>query len=83
MSETGTFKLIRDDHEKRLFAMGAFGIIAIDAYRVNIDDLLEAWHRPGGIVRCEGDPRECITHIHPLGENEPLGCVAGWISEEE
>jgi hypothetical protein len=31
----------------------------VDAYRVNLDDLMTP-HRPGRIVRCDGNPNECV-----------------------
>lgn len=31
----------------------------IDSHRVDLDDLMRAG-RPGAIVRCDGDPAECI-----------------------
>lgn len=55
------------------------GFIAIwDGY-VNLADLLNS--RPGGIVRCRQKPADCISIVHP--DMSAVGCVAGWISEEQ
>lgn len=62
-----------------LDAMSCAGFLAIDESLVNWDDLLDAW--PGKIVRVIGDPRKAIVHM--AAENNAIGCVAGWISEDE
>jgi hypothetical protein len=54
-----------------LCEMGAFGFVAVHTGRLNIDDLLEA--RPGGIIRVDVKPTDS-----PF-----IGCIAGWISEDE
>ena len=59
--------------------MGAFGFIAVDVARVNLDDLLGGG--PDVIVRCMGSPSDCITFFP--ADNTLTGCVAGWISEDE
>jgi hypothetical protein len=68
--------------DRRLLELGG-GFIAIDQDRVNLDDLLRlgeaARYGAPGIVRCDGDPRQCITVFHGA---PPLGVVAGWVSEE-
>ena len=74
-------KLVQTEQEARLFEMGGFGFIAIHAANVNIDDLLNS-HRPGAIVRCYSNPAEAIQFF-PSGDCPLLGCVAGWISEDE
>jgi hypothetical protein len=78
---TETFKLFATDHERRLLGMGAFGAILVDVDRVNLDDLLASYSRPGAIVRCDGNPRDCVEVVQ-LGDGFALGCIAGWISEE-
>ena len=65
-----------------LMAMGPFGFVAVDEDRVNLDDLIHALSRPGSIVRCYGDPRECIQ-VYSDDSSAILGCVAGWMSEDE
>ncbi len=60
--------------------VGPFGFIAIDQNRVNIEDLV-ASELPGAIVRCDGNPNDCINVVIP-GAIETLGCVGGWISDE-
>lgn len=62
-----------------LRSLGPFGFVAVDADRVNLDDLC-AGPCEGRIVRVIGDPRECIQ-VFAAGSDETLGCVAGWISE--
>ena len=61
-------------------SLGPFGFVAVDPDRVNMDDLLSE-PREGLIVRTKGDPRECI-HVFVTGQDESLGCLAGWISDE-
>lgn len=65
-----------------LMAMGPFGFVAVDQWRVNLQDLILALEKPGAIVRCEGDPRECIQ-VYSDDTSAVLGCVAGWVSEDE
>lgn len=62
-----------------LYAMNAFGWLAVDVDRVNIDDLLDM--QEGGIVRVKGNPKTAIQFF--ASENEALGCIAGWHSEDE
>ena len=64
-----------------LYAMGPFGLFAVDTNRVNLDDLIFSYDRPGAIVRVMGSPQDCIK-LFPA-DYEPLGCIAGWISEDE
>lgn len=52
--------------------------IAIDRNAVQIKDLINM--APGQIVRCKGNPGECIK-VFTL-DAVPLGVVAGWVSEE-
>lgn len=66
------------EQELRLFDMGGT-FIAVDIDNVNLEDLMSC--RPGGIVRCHGNPAEVISVF--AFENTALGCVAGWISDEE
>ena len=65
-----------------LMAMGPFSFVAIDRDRVNIDDLIECLEGRGGVVRCNGDPKDCIT-VFSEDVGAFSGCVAGWISEDE
>lgn len=67
------------DKEARLWEMGGV-FFAVDIDRVNLDDLV-APYQVGKIVRCEGDPAAAIRVFAP--EAPQLGCVAGWISEDE
>lgn len=67
-----------DDKHMRLMAM-SMGFIAIWDGMVNLDDLM--YMRPGGIVRCRDKPADCISIFHP--DLSSVGCVAGWISDEE
>lgn len=67
------------DKEMRLFTMGG-SFIAVQAGMVNLDDLLNA-RRPGAIVRCYEKPSEVILVVQLDGG--PVGCVAGWVSEDE
>lgn len=62
-----------------LYAMGAFGFMAVDLDRVNLDDLMNA--EPGAIVRVRGNPADCIKFYS--GDSDAVGCVAGWISEDD
>jgi hypothetical protein len=66
------------DNYDRLVAMA--GGIWFISDRVNLNDLCNAV-RPGSIVRCDGIPSECVTYIP--GDEPALGCVAGWISEDD
>lgn len=70
-----------NDKLGELYAMGPFGAIAIDQTTVNIDDLLNAYHIPGGIVRVYGSPHESIMLLP--SDLDPIGCICGWISEDE
>lgn len=63
-------------------SLGPFGFIAVDTGRVNLDDLISSARRPGGIVRCDGRPDDCITFFVSQ-DAATLGCVAGWISDED
>lgn len=74
-------KLINNNREARLFGMGCGGTIFVDQFNVNLGDLCRSW-RPGGIVRCDVDPRECVTFIS-MSDEPALGCVAGWHSESD
>lgn len=66
------------DQQARLMEMSG-GFIAIwDGY-VNMADLEKL--RPGGFVRCRKSPSECISTVHP--DLSSVGCVAGWISDEQ
>lgn len=68
-----------DDKVSELLALSTTWFVSVDASKVNIDDLLNL--RPGTIVRCSTDPRNCIqTHYAP---DAYVGCIAGWISEDE
>lgn len=69
---------VATDKEQRLFLMGGM-FIAIDQRVVNLRDLLEM--RPGSVVRCEGSPADAIMVV-PM-DNDAIGCVAGWISEDD
>lgn len=60
----------------RLFDAGLSGVWAVDPSMVNIDDLLCT--TPGALVRCLDV--NAIRFI-PV-EIDPIGCVAGWISDE-
>ena len=66
---------------KLLRSVGPFGFIAVDQSCVNMNDLC-APDRPGKIVRCYGNPAECIQ-VFASQDAETLGCVAGWISDEQ
>ena len=74
------YKLTTSDKEARLFRMGFMPMLAIDEANVNIDDLMQ--YIPGGVIRCYINPADCIT-ILQIADDSSLGCVAGWISEEE
>jgi hypothetical protein len=64
--------------EIRLLEMrGAF--IAFREGSVNIDDLLSM--EPGSLVRCKENPRDCLAVY--VTDEPTLGCVAGWISEDD
>jgi len=67
------------NNELRLFQMRAPWLIVIKEGSGKIDDLLNC--RPGGIVRVNGKPSDCIQIMRPEVDEE-LGCVAGWISDE-
>jgi hypothetical protein len=55
--------------------------VVIDVDNVNLDDLLDA-KVPGSIVRCFGPPDESIkVFVRP--DSPELGCIAGWVSEDE
>ena len=64
-----------------LRSLGPFGFIAIDQASVNLGDLLTP-SMPGRIVRVTGNPSECIA-VFASEQAETLGCIAGWISDEE
>jgi hypothetical protein len=66
-----------NDQEARLFEMGG-GFIAVRDGYVHQGDLANL--KPGGIVRCRAKPDDCIKVFY--GAHEPIGCVAGWVSEE-
>lgn len=66
------------DKEVRLFQMGG-SFFAVEEGRVNILDMLDL--RAGGIVRCRGNPHEVLRVVQV--EDGPVGCVAGWISEDD
>jgi hypothetical protein len=82
MSQEADSIFTLSEREMRLFAMGAFGFIAIDEGNVNLDDLLNAHKHPMAIVRCYGNPNECIKFVPSLN-TEALGCVAGWLNDDE
>lgn len=67
------------DKEARLLQMGG-SFIAVDQ-NVNIEDLVRAGYGAGKIVRCRTNPHDCIRVVQV--DDGPVGCVAGWISEEE
>lgn len=69
-----------NEHEYRLREMGGLGFIVVDTDRVNLDDVCNS-DRPGAIVRVWGDVTTAIRFIG--GDDTKIGCVAGWISEEE
>lgn len=66
-----------DDRQTRLMEMSG-GFIAIWTDMVNLDDILRS--HPGKIVRCNTNPADCISVVHP--DLSSVGVVAGWISEE-
>lgn len=66
------------EHEMRLFEMGG-SVIAIDESKVLLADLLDL--KPGRIVRCRANPSDCIRVFYT--GDAPVGCVAGWISDED
>jgi hypothetical protein len=63
------------------YAMGPFGMLAVNTKTVNLDDLLFSMETPGCIVRVTGSPQDAIK-LFPA-DTDPLGCIAGWISEDE
>lgn len=68
-----------DERMCRLLDMGQQWFLAIDAASVNLDDVTSI--RPGGIVRCRTPPGDAVRIFHI--DAPELGCVAGWISDEE
>lgn len=74
MNDTTAFS----DHEMRLIEMGG-SFIAIDERNVEIRDLQQM--RPGQIVRCRANVNDCIRVF--CMDDAPVGCVAGWISDED
>lgn len=64
----------------RIQDAGLMGVWVVDQHIINLEDLTESDNRPGAIVRVYGDVN-AIRFI-PV-ECEVLGCVAGWISEDE
>jgi hypothetical protein len=66
------------ERETRLFNRGGT-FFAIEHGRVHLDDLLNV--RDGGIVRCHGNPHDVLRVVQI--DTGPVGCVAGWISEDE
>jgi hypothetical protein len=73
-----TYEFSFSDKEARLLAMGG-SFIAVDSVNVNIQDLVKAG-RTGAIVRCRTNPHNCIRVVQL--DDGPIGCVAGWISED-
>ena len=73
-------QLIANENERRLYEMDCFGFIAVRVGWVNIDDLLGAV--PGAIIRIQGRPQDCIKFYPPM-DAPALGCIAGWVSDEE
>jgi hypothetical protein len=67
---------------KLLQSLGPFGFVAVDAERVNLDDLINSGGVAGSVVRCRGNPRDCIA-VYASEQAETLGCVAGWISDSD
>lgn len=70
------------DKERRLNGLSR-AVIAFDVDRVNVDDLVA--DVPAGyprLVRCFGNPKD-IIHVFSVTAEEGLGCVAGWISDED
>jgi hypothetical protein len=65
---------------KLLRSLGPFGFVAVDADRVNLDDLINSGGAAGSIVRCIGNPSDCIA-VYASEQADTLGCVAGWISD--
>lgn len=63
-----------------LRSLGPFGFVAVDPSRINLDDLISTGRGEGSIVRCYGNPADCIA-VYASGQAETLGCVAGWISD--
>lgn len=56
--------------------------VGIDVDRVQLDDLLRATEHPGAIIRCYGPPSD-VMQVHVMPYDEALGCIAGFISEDE
>jgi hypothetical protein len=75
----GTPVHLWSDHEMRLMDMGG-SFIAVQDGMVNLEDLCGNT-RPNRIVRCHGNPRDVIQVVQV--EYGPVGCVAGWISEDD
>ena len=67
------------EKEKELLSLSGNCLFSIDDSKINIDDLMDT--RPGDILRFEGDIDNVIRVFTP-DNNEFLGVVAGWISEE-
>jgi hypothetical protein len=68
------------EREARLYSMGGF-FIAVNQ-EVNLEDVCSL-RGNGGIVRVHGDhrPQDCISVF--VTDAPPVGCVAGWVSEED
>ena len=71
---------VLSDNEENLLSLLPNWFVAIDKDKVNLHDLTHTY-KCGAVVRCEGDPSKAIKIFTP--DNEFLGVVAGWISEEE
>lgn len=57
------------------------GFWAVTEHMVNLDDLVHAMDRPGGIVRVRGNPRDHIAFFFENGVE--ADAIAGWVSEDE
>lgn len=72
--------ILIDPKMGRLLEAGLFGMWFVDAENINLEDLCSS--RPGGVVRCKGNPNDVVKFI-PSDEHGVEGCIAGWISEDE
>ena len=73
-----------DNQLERLDSMSISSLLVMDADRINWDDieqLSKLGMLRGGIIRCFGDPRECVMPI-TWANDDSIGCIAGWISDE-
>jgi hypothetical protein len=70
-----------DGRMGRLYDAGLSGLWLVNTFNVNLDDMLNA-ARPGAIVRVR-DLDNSLRFIPHEGVSEVLGCIAGWVSEEE